>query len=34
VSRHAGFEGFELIDTPVIDSHPRVLGALRADPLD
>ena len=29
MARHAGFEGFELIDTPVIDGHPRVLGALR-----
>jgi tRNA (mo5U34)-methyltransferase len=34
LSRHAGFEGFELIDAPVIDSHPRVLGALRSGPLD
>ena len=34
MARHAGFEGFELIDAPVIDSHPRVLGALRSRPLD
>ena len=34
MARHAGFEGFELIDTPVIDGHPRVLGALRSGPLD
>ena len=26
MARHAGFEGFELIDAPVIDGHPRVLG--------
>lgn len=34
MARHAGFEGFELIDTPVIDGHPRVLGTLRSGPLD
>ena len=34
MARHAGFEGFELIDAPVIDGHPRVLGALRSGPLD
>jgi tRNA (mo5U34)-methyltransferase len=34
MARHAGFEGFELIDTPVIDGHPRVLGALLPGPLD
>ena len=34
MARHAGFEGFDLIDAPVIDSHPRVLGALRSGPLD
>jgi tRNA (mo5U34)-methyltransferase len=34
MARHAGFEGFELIDAPVIDNHPRVLGALRSRPLD
>jgi tRNA (mo5U34)-methyltransferase len=27
---HADFEGFELIDAPVIDGHPRVIGTLRA----
>jgi hypothetical protein len=30
MARQAGFEGFELIDAPVIDGHPRVLGALRS----
>jgi tRNA (mo5U34)-methyltransferase len=34
MARHAGFEGFELIDAPVIDDHPRVIGALRSGPLD
>jgi hypothetical protein len=34
MARHAGFEGFEPIDTPVIDGHPRVLGALRSGSLD
>ena len=34
MARHAGFEGFELIDAPVIDNHPRVLGALRSGRLD
>ncbi len=34
MARHAGFEAFELIDTPVIDGHPRVLGALLPGPLD
>jgi hypothetical protein len=34
MARHAGFDGFELIDTPVIDGHPRVLGALHSGPLD
>jgi tRNA (mo5U34)-methyltransferase len=34
MARHAGFEGFELIDAPVIDGHRRVLGALRSGPLD
>ncbi len=34
MARHAGFESFELIDAPVIDGHPRVLGALRSAPLD
>jgi SAM-dependent methyltransferase len=34
MARHAGFEGFELIDSPVIDDHPRVIGSLRAAPLD
>jgi hypothetical protein len=27
---HADFEGFELIDAPVIHGHPRVIGTLRA----
>ena len=32
MARHAGFEGFELIDAPVIDGHRRVIGvaALRS----
>jgi len=34
MARHAGFEGFELIDSPLIDGHPRVIGSLRASPLD
>jgi len=34
MARHAGFEGFELIDAPVIDGHPRVIGALGSGPLD
>jgi tRNA (mo5U34)-methyltransferase len=34
MARHAGFDGFELIDAPVIDGHRRVIGALRAGPLD
>jgi tRNA (mo5U34)-methyltransferase len=29
---NADFEGFELIDAPVIDGHPRVIGTLRARP--
>jgi tRNA (mo5U34)-methyltransferase len=29
----AGFGSFELIDAPVIDGHPRVIGALRASPV-
>jgi tRNA (mo5U34)-methyltransferase len=28
----ADFKGFELIDAPVIDGHPRIIGTLRADP--
>jgi tRNA (mo5U34)-methyltransferase len=34
MARHAGFEAFELIDAPVIDGHPRVLGWLHTGPLD
>jgi tRNA (mo5U34)-methyltransferase len=34
MARHAGFEGFELIDAPLIDGHRRVIGALRSGPLD
>jgi hypothetical protein len=34
MARHAGFEGFELIDAPVIDGHRRVIGALRCTPID
>jgi hypothetical protein len=33
-SRHAGYEGFELFNAPVIDRHPRVIGTLRARPVD
>ena len=29
LARAAGFEGFELFDAPVVDGHPRVIGALR-----
>ena len=29
LARHAGYEGFELFDAPVIDGHPRVIGTLR-----
>jgi tRNA (mo5U34)-methyltransferase len=32
MARQAGLEGFELIDAPVIDGHPRVIGALRLSP--
>jgi tRNA (mo5U34)-methyltransferase len=34
IARHAGFEGFELIDAPVIDGHRRVIGELRSGPLE
>jgi hypothetical protein len=34
IARHAGFEGFDLIDAPVIDGHPRVLGTLGSTPAD
>jgi tRNA (mo5U34)-methyltransferase len=30
LAHHAGFEGFELHRAPVIDGHPRIIGALRA----
>jgi tRNA (mo5U34)-methyltransferase len=33
LARHAGYEGFELFDAPVIDGHPRVIGTLRASPV-
>ena len=33
MARDAGFEAFELIDAPLIDGHPRVLGTLRASPV-
>jgi tRNA (mo5U34)-methyltransferase len=29
---HAGFAGVEIIDTPVIDGHPRIIGTLTAGP--
>lgn len=28
IARHAGFAGAEIIDAPVIDGHPRLIGAL------
>ena len=28
---HAGFGGVEIVDTPVIDGHPRIIGTLVAD---
>lgn len=28
LARHAGFGGFELIDAPTVDGHPRLIGAL------
>lgn len=34
IARHAGFEGFDLIDAPVIDGHPRVIGTLSSAPAD
>jgi tRNA (mo5U34)-methyltransferase len=34
MARHAGFEGFEPIDSPLIDGHPRVIGGLRSGSLD
>lgn len=30
LAHHAGFDGFEPHRTPVIDGHPRIIGALRA----
>lgn len=32
IARHAGFEGFDLIEAPVIDGHPRVIGTLYSTP--
>jgi tRNA (mo5U34)-methyltransferase len=29
LGRESGFEGFELVDAPVIDGHPRIIGWLR-----
>ncbi len=34
MARDAGFEGFELIEAPVIDGHRRVIGALRSGPFN
>ena len=34
IARHAGFEGFDLIDAPLIDGHPRVIGTLSSAPAD
>lgn len=31
MARHAGFDGFEMIDAPTIDGHPRIIGELRVD---
>ncbi len=28
MARHAGFDGFEPIDPPLVESHPRVIGSL------
>jgi len=28
LARHAGFAGFELLDAPTLDGHPRLIGAL------
>jgi tRNA (mo5U34)-methyltransferase len=32
LARHAGFAGFEVLDEPVIDGHPRIIGTLTAEP--
>jgi tRNA (mo5U34)-methyltransferase len=29
LGRESGFQGFELVDAPVIDGHPRIIGWLR-----
>ncbi|MBA2239639.1 MAG: methyltransferase domain-containing protein [Solirubrobacterales bacterium] len=34
MARHAGFEGFGLLDAPMIDGHRRVIGELHTRPLD
>lgn len=31
LARHAGFARVEIVGTPVIDSHPRIIGTLVAD---
>ena len=33
MARDAGFEAFELIDAPLIDGHPRIIGTLHASPV-
>ena len=33
LGRHAGFAGFEALDAPMIDGHPRLIGALAAGAL-
>ena len=33
MARDAGFEAFEVIDAPLIDGHPRIIGTLRASPV-
>jgi tRNA (mo5U34)-methyltransferase len=30
LANHAGFAGAEIVDTPVIDGHPRIIGTLAA----
>ncbi len=32
LARHAGYDGFELIDAPLVDGRPRIIGNMRAGP--
>jgi tRNA (mo5U34)-methyltransferase len=32
LAMHAGYEGFNLADAPLIDGHPRIIGTLHAPP--